>query len=289
MPELPEVETVRAGIAPALTGARIGAVWSDGLALRRPLPPDFVRAVVGRRIEEVGRRGKVLVWRLDDGAAVLIHLGMSGCLRLGRGGAPAPGRHDHLRFSFDTGAWLVFHDPRRFGFVDRAAPGRLAADPLLARLGPEPLDRGFTGAVLAARLAGLRAPLKCALLDQSVVAGLGNIYVCEALFLAGLSPFVPAGSLKRTECARLARAIRTILARAVAAGGSSIRDHRTPAGELGYFQLSLAVYGRAGGPCGRPCGERDCPGVARSLQGGRSTFYCPLRQGKPGGGPRFQG
>jgi formamidopyrimidine-DNA glycosylase len=270
MPELPEVETVRLGLAPAVIGRRIAAAWSSGLPLRRRLPDDFAQAVVGRRVEAMERRGKVLLWRLSGGPVVLMHLGMSGRVCLGPETPPHP--HDHLRLILEDGVAATFHDPRRFGFVDCRDAADLEADPLLARLGPEPLGDGFTPAVLAARLAGRSGPIKTVLLDQGTVAGLGNIYVCEALFRAGISPLRAAGKLGDKRLARLVAAIRAVLTEAVAAGGSTLRDHRLADGSFGYFQMRFSVYDRAGAPCPTPgCGHA----IKRIVQSGRATYYCP--------------
>lgn len=271
MPELPEVETVRLGLAPFVAGRRIASVWIGRADLRRSVPDDFAHRVGGRRVEALARRGKVLLWHLDDGGTALIHLGMSGRMGIAPVGA-VPLLHDHVRFVLDSGDVVTFHDPRRFGFVDYAAPGTLAGDPLLSRLGPEPLSDDFTATALATRLHGRAQPVKLALLDQAVVAGLGNIYVCEALFRAGISPFAAAGSLGPRRLARLVAAIRAVLAEAVAAGGSTLKDHRRPDGSLGYFQMNFQVYDRGGMAC--PAGK---PGhaIKRVVQSGRSTCYCP--------------
>ncbi|WP_337996434.1 bifunctional DNA-formamidopyrimidine glycosylase/DNA-(apurinic or apyrimidinic site) lyase [Oleispirillum naphthae] len=274
MPELPEVETVRRGLLPILPGRRIAGVLVRRRDLRRTVPLDFGPCVVGRRIEGLARRGKVLLWDLSDGGTVLIHLGMSGHVETD---PQAPlGPHHHLRFTLDDGGAVTFCDPRRFGFVDYAAPGSLAADPLLARLGPEPLAPAFSAAALAAGLSGRSGPVKTALLDQALVAGLGNIYVCEALYRAGISPAVAAGSLSAARVARLAEAIAAVLAEAVEAGGSSLRDHRRPDGTLGYFQMRFAVYDREGEPCpAHPDGANPRHRIKRIVQSGRSTYYCP--------------
>jgi formamidopyrimidine-DNA glycosylase len=200
---------------------------------------------------------------------------MSGRMVITAAGAAPPGRHDHVVFTTDDGAEVRFCDPRRFGLMTLCGADELAAHPLLAGLGPEPLDDCFDAAALAARLQGKAAPVKTALLDQTLVAGLGNIYVCESLFRSGIAPTRPAGSLGRRECARLIKAIKAVLAEAIAAGGSSLRDHVRPDGELGYFQMGFAVYGREGEPCpGCTCND----GVSRIVQGGRSTFFCAKRQ-----------
>lgn len=292
MPELPEVETVRRGLEPYLVGAVIEKVVLAVPALRRPFPPDFAERLAGRRVSALARRSKYLLAGLDDGMTLLCHLGMSGSFRLQgsavggeagegvfrhlRGKDPA---HDHVRIVLGGGVSLVYNDPRRFGLMDLLAPGALEDDPRLALLGPEPLGNAFGADVLDAAFAGRAAPVKMRLLDQSVVAGLGNIYVCEALFRAGLSPFRPAGSLAGAgglqARERLVAAIRDILAEAIAAGGSSLRDYVHADGSLGYFQHRFAVYGRQGEPCPRP----GCPGhVVRRRQSGRSTFFCELCQ-----------
>lgn len=271
MPELPEVETVRLGLEPFVAGRTIESIWIGRGDLRRTVPEGFGQMVVGRRVVALERRGKVLLWRLDDGGTVLIHLGMSG--RIGISASrDAPLLHDHVRFALESGDTVTFHDPRRFGFVDHAAAGELERDPLLARLGPEPLADGFAGPVLAARLAGRSQPIKLALLDQTVVAGLGNIYVCEALFRARISPFAAAGSLGPRRIAGLVAAIRAVLAEAVAAGGSTLKDHRRPDGGLGYFQMSFRVYDRGGGACDS---GKAGHAIKRVVQSGRSTYYCP--------------
>ncbi len=267
MPELPEVETVRRGLARRLVGRRFAAVTVRQRRLRRPLPPRFAERLVGRRVEAVGRRAKYLLVELDDGQVLLVHLGMSG--RLFIDGATAPGAHDHVVFVLDDGSRLTYHDARRFGLMALVRRDRLAAHPLLAGLGPEPLAADFTAPVLAAALAGRRTPIKAALLDQRVVAGLGNIYVAEALHRAGISPRRLAGSVGGARAANLLAAIKDVLAEAIAAGGSSLRDYVQATGELGYFQANFRVYDREG----RPCPACAAP-VRRLVQSGRSTFYC---------------
>jgi len=275
MPELPEVETVRRGLAAVWEGRRFAAIVCRRADLRRPFPEGFAGRLAGRRVESVGRRAKYLVVTLDGGLVLLAHLGMSGRMVITAPGAPPPGRHDHVIFTTDDGGEVRFADPRRFGLMTLCAAADLDAHPLLAGLGPEPLGDGFDARVLAARLEAKGTPIKAALLDQGVVAGLGNIYVCESLFRAGISPLRPAGSLGRRDCARLAAAIQAVLAEAIAAGGSSLRDHVRPDGELGYFQTSFAVYGREGEACpGCTCAG----GVTRIVQSGRSTFFCAKRQ-----------
>lgn len=275
MPELPEVETVCRGLAPRLVGRAIVRVDQRCDALRIPLPPRFAERVTGRRITAIGRRAKYVLVHLDDGAVMLVHLGMSGRLVLHNASPRASGRHDHVIFHTDDGGHLTFNDSRRFGLITLAAADELERHPLLAGLGPEPLDDGFTGAALAARLAGKRTPIKAALLDQRVVAGLGNIYACESLFHAGLSPRRMASTVRRRRAARLVAAVREVLRAAIEAGGSSLRDYVQASGQMGYFQHRFAVYNRAG----EPCPGCDCGGaIRRIVQAGRSTFYCPRRQ-----------
>ena len=282
MPELPEVETVRLGLQPVLEGARIDALEQRRPDLRFPFPERFAERVGGRRVTALGRRAKYLLADLDDGAVILMHLGMSGSFRIEEADGAEPigrfyhprgkaGVHDHVVFHLSGGKRVVYNDPRRFGFMDLLARSALDSAPHLAGLGVEPLGNAFDGAMLLALLAGRRTPLKAALLDQRLVAGLGNIYVSEALHRAGLSPERSAGALDAAETERLAGAIRDVLAEAVAAGGSSLRDHRQANGELGYFQHSFRVYDRAG----EPCPNLACDGaVERVVQAGRSTFFC---------------
>ncbi len=279
MPELPEVETVRRGLARAMEGRRIDGVRVARRDLRRPLPADFEQRLVGRTVTGVGRRAKYLTIGLDDGGVLLAHLGMSGRMIVdddGRGRAPGRfANHEHVTFVLGNRTFVRFADPRRFGMMDWIPEGGLAGHPLLAGLGPEPTGADFDGARLARLLEGRRTPVKAALLDQRVVAGLGNIYACESLFAAGISPRRQAANIGRTRAGRLARAIRETLASAIAAGGSSLRDHAAPDGELGYFQHRFKVYGREG----EPCPGCDCGGaVRRIVQSGRSTFYCAARQ-----------
>jgi len=279
MPELPEVETVRRGLARALEGRRLTGVENRRADLRFPLPPRFRQRLSGRTVETIGRRGKFLLIRLSGGLTLIAHLGMSGRFRVFDGPLPPLEPHDHVVFETDAGATVRFHDPRRFGFMDLIDTANAVRHPMLARLGPEPLGEGFSGGVLAPLLKGRRAPIKAALLDQSVVAGLGNIYACEALFRAGISPKRTAATVQGGRADRLASAIKEVLADAIAAGGSSLRDHRQTSGELGYFQTVFAVYDREGRPCpGCTCDPVATGGVRRIAQSGRSTFYCARKQ-----------
>ena len=286
MPELPEVETVRRGLEPAMVGARLASIDQRRPDLRFPFPERFAERLTGRRVEALRRRAKYLIADLDGAELLVMHLGMSGSFRIekaggsGRaapllGGAPKNAAHDHVAFGLSTGSRIVYNDPRRFGFMQLIARPDFAAHPLFKNIGMEPLGGELDGAALARLFAGRTAPLKSALLDQRLIAGLGNIYVCEALHRAGLSPRRPAASLARKDgspsprAIQLARVIREVLKEAVAAGGSSLRDHRQTDGTLGYFQHSFRVYGREHEPCGQ-CGGP----VARITQSGRATFYC---------------
>jgi formamidopyrimidine-DNA glycosylase len=272
MPELPEVETVCRGLRPVLEGHRLERVIARRPDLRFPLPDGFGQRLTGRRVTRVGRRAKFMLITLDDGWVVIGHLGMSGRMRIfDKPPLPPEEPHDHVILETDAGAVIRFNDPRRFGFLDLVEEAALAENRFLAGLGPEPLDAAFDAAELARRLAGKAAPLKAALLDQRVVAGLGNIYVSEALHMAGLSPKRKAGTVGRARAGRLVDAIKTVLERAIAAGGSSLRDHRQTNGELGYFQHDFQVYGREGEACPR-CGLPHA--VKRLVQSGRSTFFC---------------
>ena len=303
MPELPEVETVRRGLAQAMTGATFTTVTQHRPDLRFPFPDRFADRLTGRRIENVGRRAKYLVLDLDEGLVLAAHLGMTGSFRVSagaretvpgryyyeRGGtaapkdAPAPAEsstgspHDHVRFVLDNGVTITYNDPRRFGFMTLVPRAEFDRHPLFRDIGLEPLSEGFDAAALAGLMAGKAAPLKAALLDQRLIAGLGNIYVCEALHRAGLSPRRAAGTLTRKDgspnrrAIRLAAAIRDVLDEAVAAGGSTLKDYRHTDGELGTFQHGFRAYDRDGQACPHP----GCRGlIGRIVQSGRSTFFC---------------
>lgn len=269
MPELPEVETVRRGLIGPLEGRVLARVRQYRPDLRWPLPADFAGRLTGRRVERLDRRAKFILARLDDGQVWITHLGMSGRMVLSRDATLPPGPHDHVVIETDGGDIVTFNDVRRFGMMDLVPEDELPEHFLLRDLGPEPLGNAFNDTVLSAALAGRRTPIKAALLDQKIVAGLGNIYVCEALYYAGISPKRLARSVAGKRAARLVPAIRDVLDRAIAAGGSSLRDYVQASGELGYFQHDFAVYGREGDPC-RSCGKP----VTRIVQSGRSTFYC---------------
>jgi formamidopyrimidine-DNA glycosylase len=292
MPELPEVETVRRGLQPVMEGAVIVKAEARRGDLRFPFQPDFAKRLQGQTVRGLGRRAKYLLADLGSGDVLLMHLGMSGSFRVVKPEhEEIPGEfhtprgkdsvHDHVVFHMSSGADIVFNDPRRFGFMKIIARGELDAEPHLKDLGPEPLGNAFDAAMLARACAGKKTSLKAALLDQRVVAGLGNIYVCEALFRAHLSPRRLAATLatKKGEptdhARRLVEAIHAVLNEAIRAGGSSLRDHRQTTGELGYFQHSFRVYDREGQPCPTP----GCRGtIRRSVQSGRSSFHCPRCQ-----------
>jgi formamidopyrimidine-DNA glycosylase len=278
MPELPEVETVRRALANRLVGRRIVSVTARRADLRKPLPRDLTPRLTGRKIVSIERRAKYLLIALDDGSVLIAHLGMSGRLLLFRDG-PKPGPHDHVILKADDGSLVYFNDARRFGLLTLTVKERLSRHPLLRNLGLEPLGCGFDGAALGKALSGRKTSIKAALMDQRIVAGLGNIYASEALFQAGISPKRRAGSLGRERLAKLSDAIKDVLMRAIKAGGATLRDHRQPDGELGYFQHDFAVYGRTGKPCpGCDCDVTATGGISRLVQGSRATFYCPRRQ-----------
>ncbi len=300
MPELPEVETVRRGLQPAMEGARIVKAEARRKDLRFPFQKDFVARLEGQTVTGLGRRAKYLMADLGSGDVLLMHLGMSGSFRvLEEHTKKTPGRfhhprgedrtHDHVVFHMSSGAAIVFNDPRRFGYMKVIARNALEDEPLLRGLGPEPLGNEFDAEMLARSCANKKTSLKAALLDQRVVAGLGNIYVCEALYRAHLSPRRLAATLSTKagqrkgvaggeptdHARRLVEAIHAVLSQAIKAGGSSLRDHRQTSGELGYFQHSFQVYDREG----ETCQTAGCSGIVRRFtQNGRSTFWCPKCQ-----------
>jgi formamidopyrimidine-DNA glycosylase len=277
MPELPEVETVCRGLAMHMDGRRVAALALNRPDLRVPLPPGLRRRVEGRRVLRVVRRAKYILMHIEGGGVLIVHLGMSGRMVVSAAGQPVvpDDKHDHVVFTLEDGTVIRFNDARRFGLVDYTQEHDLARHKLLAGLGPEPLGNEFSGPVLAAALAGKKTPIKAALLDQGVVAGLGNIYVSESLYWAGVSPRRLAATVQGERAERLVTAIRDVLNRAIAAGGSSLRNYVQASGELGYFQHEWAVYGREREPCpGCDCGAA----IKRIVQSGRSTFYCAKRQ-----------
>lgn len=284
MPELPEVETVRRGLEPVIAGKAIVRAEVRRADLRWPFPERMAERLTGRRVEALRRRSKYILADLDGGETLIAHLGMSGRMLVSgvmlgayHHELAAPEKHDHVVLDFEGGARVTLNDARRFGAMDLWPTGDLEAHRLLAGLGPEPLGNAFDAGVLMRRLEGRGTPVKAVLLDQKVVAGLGNIYVCEALWRAGISPLRLARDVSPRETEDLVATIRAVLAEAIEAGGSSLRDHRQADGELGYFQHSFAVYGREGEPCRTP----GCDGiVARDVQSGRSSFHCPVCQGR---------
>lgn len=282
MPELPEVETVRRGLAPVMEGGTIARAEVNRPDLRWPFPERMAERLQGRRVLRLGRRSKYLLADLDSDETLIVHLGMSG--RMVVSGATvgafrhehsAPETHDHVVLHMADGARVTFNDPRRFGAMDLWPTLRTDDHWLLRSLGPEPLGNAFSESFLHARLKGRKMPIKAALLDQKIVAGLGNIYVCEALHRARISPKRQAGRISRLRIGRLVTAVREVLEEAITAGGSSLRDYRQASGDLGYFQHGFRVYDREGRPCVTP----DCAGrVVRIVQSGRSTFHCPKCQ-----------
>ena len=278
MPELPEVETVRTGLAPVMEGQVIARADVNRPDLRWPFPEGMAARLTGQRVERLRRRSKYILADLASGETLLIHLGMSGRMvvsgdPLGRfvHDHPLPEKHDHVVFHMANGARVTFNDARRFGAMDLMPTATAEAHKLLAVLGPEPLGNDFHEDHLVRAFSGKNSPVKAALLDQGIVAGLGNIYVCEALFRTGISPRRKAGQIAAPRVAALVPIIRRVLEDAIAAGGSSLRDYRQADGELGYFQHSFDVYGREGAPCRRP----GCDGtIRRIVQSGRSSFYC---------------
>jgi formamidopyrimidine-DNA glycosylase len=270
MPELPEVETTVRGLAHVLEGRRIRRVEVRRADLRRAFPPDLGQRLTGARVTSLGRRAKYGLVNTDRGDTMVFHLGMSGAWRVDPGDL---GTHDHLLIETEEGRRLHLRDPRRFGSVDLVATAELDHWPPFKALGPEPLDGGIDGKWLKQKFAGRSAAVKLLLLDQRVVAGLGNIYACEALFRARIDPRKPAGKVSRARLDALANAISEVLEDAIRAGGSTLRDFAAPDGELGYFSKQFDVYDREGEPC------RGCSGkVKRIVQGGRSTFFCPSCQ-----------
>ncbi|NKD78085.1 bifunctional DNA-formamidopyrimidine glycosylase/DNA-(apurinic or apyrimidinic site) lyase [Haematospirillum sp. H1815] len=281
MPELPEVETVCRGLVPFLEQRILQEVDVRRADLRQPFPDQLQQRLTGRRVQRVHRRGKYYIWDLDDGMCVLGHLGMSGSWRIhtAQDGQPAIGKHDHLVIRTDRDDTLTYHDPRRFGVLLLVSSNALPGHPLLRSMGPEPLSDAFDGSILVQAFSRRRTPVKVALLDQGVVAGIGNIYASEALYRAGIAPDRPAHSLDERECRFLAGAVQSVLSDALDSGGSSLRDHMQVNGELGYFQHRFAVYDRMGQPCPDcTCDHTQGGGVRRIIQAGRSTFFCAMRQ-----------
>ncbi len=282
MPELPEVESVRRGLLPAMEGQLIARATVNRPDLRWPLPDRMAERLTGRCVTALRRRSKYLLAELSSGETLIIHLGMSGRILISGDPLgqfhhehPAPQKHDHVIFELGNGARVTFNDARRFGAMDLAPTNGLEAHWLLRDLGPEPLSNQFNEVYLAGKLSGRRTPMKAALLDQKIIAGLGNIYVCEALHRAGISPRRKAANVSELRIARLVPVVRDVVTEAIEAGGSSLRDYRQADGELGYFQHTFRAYDQEGKSCRTP----DCDGtIARIVQSGRSTFYCPRCQ-----------
>lgn len=278
MPELPEVETVCRGLEPVLLHRRIVRVDVRRKDLRRPFPRGLKGRVESARVTWIARRAKYILIHLDNDFVLVIHLGMSGRIVF-QGAGYKPQTHDHFILHLEDGRQVVLNDPRRFGIVDLVRAEALDTHPLFAHLGPEPLGDGFSGPVLAAALKNRKAAIKQVIMDQSVVVGVGNIYASEALFLSGIDPARPAARIQGKRAEALVAAIRDVLNRAIAAGGSTLRDHRQVSGELGYFQHDFTVYGREGQACrGCDCDIAKTGGIRKIVQGGRASFYCPRKQ-----------
>ncbi|WP_417450590.1 bifunctional DNA-formamidopyrimidine glycosylase/DNA-(apurinic or apyrimidinic site) lyase [Kordiimonas sp.] len=277
MPELPEVETVRRGLSPALEGATIAVATARVSKLRFPIPEDFSARLTGNRIERLTRRSKYILMECADGLMVILHLGMSGRVTIHKAdGLPvAPAKHDHVELKTADGTHVIYNDARRFGLILFSDRETIADHPLIRDIGPEPLGNEFNVDVLNAGLMRRKSSIKAALLDQKLVAGLGNIYVCEALWRAGIHPSRQALSVAGDGAARLVPIIRDVLTEAIAAGGSTLKDYVQASGELGYFQHSFKAYGREGEACSTP----DCGGtIERIVQQGRSSFFCSTCQ-----------
>ena len=275
MPELPEVETVRRGLQPAMEGQVIRRADIRRPDLRWPFPPQMSKRLTGKCVQNLRRRSKYILADLDSGETLIIHLGMSGRMQVSGSPHAELQKHDHVVLDMANGARITFNDARRFGSMDLIATDQTDKHRLLANIGPEPLGNAFDDKYLTARLNNRNTPIKSALLDQHIVAGLGNIYVCEVLHRTGISPETNCGKLTKSRIASLIPAIRNVLTEAIEAGGSSLRDHRQTNGDLGYFQHNFQAYGREG----EPCSTADCNGtIERIVQSGRSTFYCQICQ-----------
>ena len=271
MPELPEVETVARGLEQALIGDKFTQITLRRPNLRFPFALDFCEKLTGKTITSVGRRAKYLLLTVEDGTVLIGHLGMSGSFRIEKNAGTTLDKHDHIVFETAKGARVRYHDPRRFGFMLLTTEQDLATHPQLKDIGPEPLGNEFNGPVLQAALSARKGPIKTAILDQKVVAGVGNIYACEALFRSKISPLRIANTLRSARAERLANAIREVLSDAILSGGSTLRNYSHTDGELGYFQHKFNVYAHEGSPCPTPTCKST---IKRIVQGGRSTFYC---------------
>lgn len=275
MPELPEVETVTRGLEGALLNDQFTSVTLRRKNLRFPFEEGFADKLTNKTITRLLRRAKYILMHFEDGTVMIGHLGMSGSFRIDAGPVEVPDKHDHVIFKTKGGKTIRYHDPRRFGFMILTTEEELPVHPQIAPIGPEPLGNEFNGPVLAERIKGKKGPIKTALLDQKVVAGVGNIYACEALHLSGISPERVAGTIKGERAESLSEAVKSVLTSAIRSGGSTLRNYSTTSGELGYFQHQFQVYDQEGAPCPR----KTCEGtVKRIVQSGRSTFFCPSCQ-----------
>ncbi|MCI5059786.1 MAG: bifunctional DNA-formamidopyrimidine glycosylase/DNA-(apurinic or apyrimidinic site) lyase [Alphaproteobacteria bacterium] len=282
MPELPEVETVMRGLEPVLEGNTISGVRVNRLDLRVPFPPDLVQRLEGQKIGRLVRRAKYILIYVGGRDILVIHLGMSGSIRIvGTGDQGAPQKHDHFVMILSDKTRIIYNDSRRFGMVFLVQQDDWEQHPAFKSLGPEPLGNEFSAPILAQRLKGKKTSIKQALLDQHVVVGVGNIYACEALFMAGIHPEIPAGEVGGKKLEKLVLAIRKVLNKAIKAGGSTLKDYKHTDGSLGYFQYQFAVYDRAGQACsGCDCHLAKTGGIQKIVQSGRSTFFCPQKQKK---------
>lgn len=280
MPELPEVETVKKGLVPAMERQRIVEVTLSAQSLRFPYPDGFRQIVQGAVVEKMARRGKYIIASLSTGASLILHLGMSGSFRIiGPSQEMLSQKHDHINFKMEDGTVIIYNDPRRFGFADIVF-GDVEIDyKPFAKMGPEPLGESFNASMLKNRLEGLKAPIKAALLNQEIVAGLGNIYVCEALYRSGIDPRRRASQISLRRLERLVDNVKAVLEEAIKSGGSSLKDHKGVDGTMGYFQHHFDVYDREGQICRHAeCQKRGTPCIERIVQSGRSTFYCSYTQ-----------
>lgn len=271
MPELPEVETVKRGLSPFLTGRKIVSVEKARPDLRWPIPESLEHVLTGARVLKLERRGKYILWYTQDGMVMILHLGMSGRVLITKDLPKVKNAHDHLIFETEDGFFIRYNDPRRFGFIDIVPLKNLAEYRSLAALGPEPLSNAFNASALRQKINKKQSPIKSVLLDQTIIAGLGNIYVCEALHRSGISPRRKAKNISENKIYSLVIAIRVVLQDAIDAGGSTLKDHLQTTGEMGYFQHQFRVYSREG----EGCMKKSCPGIIkRIIQSGRSTFFC---------------
>ena len=271
MPELPEVETVKRGLSPFLAGRKIVSVEKARPDLRWPIPRSLEHVLTGTRVLKLERRGKYILWYTQDGMVMILHLGMSGRVLITKDLPKAKNAHDHLIFETEDGFFIRYNDPRRFGFIDIVPLKNLAEYRSLAALGPEPLSNEFNASSLRQKISKKQSPIKSVLLDQTIIAGLGNIYVCEALHRSGISPRRKAKNISENKIDSLVIAIRIVLQDAINAGGSTLKDHFQTTGEMGYFQHQFRVYSREG----EKCMKKSCSGIIkRIIQSGRSTFFC---------------